>query len=117
MTSKLPSVCLCAKKILNAENKRDKIFVDELETLWREKPLRGSRTQNIHYTVDKASYKTLVFTYLWCSSHTFNSDTKPIMNAFQPSFLLEGVFNQIFYLRADPLDRLHMKQRAHTGNG
>jgi hypothetical protein len=43
------------QNILNVENKRDKIFVDEVETLWREKPLRGSQTQDIHYSEDKAS--------------------------------------------------------------
>jgi hypothetical protein len=90
------------QNILNAENKRDKIFVDEVETLWREKPLRCSQTQDIHYTKDKDSYKTLVLTYLWCSSHTFNSDMKPIVNASQPILLLEGVFNGILYLKADP---------------
>jgi hypothetical protein len=49
-------VCVCVQQnILNAENKRDKIFVDEVETLWREKPLQGSQTQDIHYSEDKAS--------------------------------------------------------------
>jgi hypothetical protein len=96
-------VCVRVQQnILNVENKRDKIFVDEVDTLWREKPLWGSQTQDIHYTKDKASYKTLVLTYLWCSSHTSNSDMKPIVNASQPSLLLEGVFNGILYLRADP---------------
>jgi hypothetical protein len=37
-----------------------------------------------------------------CSSHTFNYNTKPIVNAYQPSLLLEGVFDGIIYLRADP---------------
>jgi hypothetical protein len=69
------------QNVLNVKNKRDKIFVGEVKTLWREKPLRGSQTQDIHYTEDKASYKTLVLTYSWCSSQTFNSDTKPIVNA------------------------------------
>jgi hypothetical protein len=50
-------VCVCVQQnILNAEFKEDKIFVDEVETLWREKPLRGSQTQDIHYTENKASY-------------------------------------------------------------
>jgi hypothetical protein len=35
------------------KNKRDKIFVDEVKTLWREKPLRGSQTQEIHYPKTK----------------------------------------------------------------
>jgi hypothetical protein len=44
MTSK-NLVCVCVQQnILNAKNKRDKVFVDEVEILWREKPLRGSQT-------------------------------------------------------------------------
>jgi hypothetical protein len=32
-------VCVCVQQnILNAEFKEEKIFVDEVETLWREKP-------------------------------------------------------------------------------
>jgi hypothetical protein len=34
-----------------------------VETQLREKLLRGSHTQEIHYSEDKASYKTVVFTY------------------------------------------------------
>jgi hypothetical protein len=74
-------VCVRVQKnILNAKNKRDKIFVDEVKTLLREKPLWDSQTQDIHYTEDKASYTTLVLTYLWCNSHNFNFDTKSIVN-------------------------------------
>jgi hypothetical protein len=39
---------------------------------------------------------------IYCSSHTFNYNTKPSVNASQPSLLLEGVFDGIHYLRADP---------------
>jgi hypothetical protein len=47
-------VCVCVRQnILNAENKRDKIFVDEVETLWREKPFWGNQTQEIHYPKTK----------------------------------------------------------------
>jgi len=42
-------------KIFNAEFKGHKYFVDEVETQLREKPLRGSQTQDIHYLEDKAS--------------------------------------------------------------
>jgi hypothetical protein len=56
-------VFVCNKISLNAKNKIDKIFVDEVETLRREKPLRGSQTQVIYYTEDKASYNTLILTY------------------------------------------------------
>jgi hypothetical protein len=50
-------------KILNAEFKGDKYFVDEVETQLREKPLRGSQTQDIHYSEDKARYKAVALTY------------------------------------------------------
>jgi hypothetical protein len=42
--------------------KGDKYFVDEVETHLREKPLRGSQTQDIHYSEDKTSYKAVAFT-------------------------------------------------------
>jgi hypothetical protein len=50
-------------KILNAEFKGDKYFVDEVETQLREKPLWGSQTQDIHYSEDKARYKAVTLTY------------------------------------------------------
>jgi hypothetical protein len=50
-------------KILNAEFKGDKYFVDEVETQLREKPLQGSQTQDIHYSEDTARYKAVTLTY------------------------------------------------------
>jgi hypothetical protein len=50
-------------KILNSEIKGDKYFVDEVETQLREKPLRGSQTQDIYYLEDKANYKVVALTY------------------------------------------------------
>jgi hypothetical protein len=50
-------------KILSAEFKGDKYFVDEVETQLREKPLRGSQAQDIHYSEDKARYKVVTLTY------------------------------------------------------
>jgi hypothetical protein len=50
-------------KILNAEFKGDKYFVDEVETQLKEKPLRGSQTQDFHYSEDKARYKAITLTY------------------------------------------------------
>jgi hypothetical protein len=47
-------VCVCVQQnILNAENKKDKIIFDEVETLWREKPLRDNQTQEFHYPKTK----------------------------------------------------------------
>jgi hypothetical protein len=38
------------------------IFVDEVENSIWEKPLRGSQTQDIHYSEDKARYKAITLT-------------------------------------------------------
>jgi hypothetical protein len=43
--------------------KWDRYFVNEVETQLREKPLRDSQTQEIHYSEDKASTKTVTLTY------------------------------------------------------
>jgi hypothetical protein len=61
-------------KILNAKIKGDKYFIDKVETQLREKPLRDSQTQDIHYLEDKVSYKVVALTYLWCSGRTLNSN-------------------------------------------
>jgi hypothetical protein len=65
LTSKINNKCVlwCATKYHNAEFKRDKYFVDEVETQLREKPLWGSQTQDIHYSEDKARYKVVTLTY------------------------------------------------------
>jgi hypothetical protein len=50
-------------KILNAEFKGDKYFVDRVKTQLREKLLRASKTQDFHFSEDKASYKAVALTY------------------------------------------------------
>jgi hypothetical protein len=55
-------VSIVCNKILNAEIKGDKYFVDEVETQLREKPLRGSQTQDIHNSEDKTRYKVVTLT-------------------------------------------------------
>jgi hypothetical protein len=54
--------------------KGDKYFFDEVETQLREKPLRGSQTQDIHYSEDKTRYKVVTLTYHWCSGRTLLSN-------------------------------------------
>jgi hypothetical protein len=39
-----------------------RIFVDEVETQLREKPLRSSQTQEFHYSEDKVRYKIVTLT-------------------------------------------------------
>jgi hypothetical protein len=82
-------------KILNADFKGDKYFVDEVETQLREKLLRDSQTQDIHYSENKASNKAVTLTYPWCSDRTLHSNTYLYVNASQPGLLPEGVFNGI----------------------
>jgi hypothetical protein len=67
----------------------------------RKKPLRGSQTQEIHYPKTKLVTRHS-YSHNLCSSHTFNSDTKLIVNAFQPDLPPEEVFDGFFYFRVDP---------------
>jgi cytochrome oxidase assembly protein ShyY1 len=50
-------------KITMRKIKETRIFVNEVETQLRETPLRGSQTQDIHYSEDKARYKAVTLTY------------------------------------------------------
>jgi len=63
MTSK-SKVCASVSTKIKAQRKVNdtKIFVDEVETRLREKPLRGSQTQEFHYSEDKARYKIVTLT-------------------------------------------------------
>jgi hypothetical protein len=49
-------------KISKCGIKKEKYFVDEVEIPLREKSLRGSQTQDIHYLEDKTSYKAVALT-------------------------------------------------------
>jgi hypothetical protein len=49
-------------KISKCRIKRYRYFVEEVETQLREKLLRGSQTQDIHYSKDKTSYKAVALT-------------------------------------------------------
>jgi len=95
-------VCVCVQQnILNAEFKEDKIFVDEVK-LCKEKNHSGA-TKPRRSTIKKQSKLQSTRTHkTHCSSHTFNYNTKLIVNAFQPNLLLEGVFDGFLYLRANP---------------
>jgi hypothetical protein len=50
------------------------IFVEEVETQSREKPLWGSQTQEFHYSEDKARYKIVTLTYTRCNGRTLLFD-------------------------------------------
>jgi hypothetical protein len=49
-------------KISKCGIKGDIYFFDEMKTQLREKPLRGSQTQDIHYSEDITSYKAVALT-------------------------------------------------------
>jgi DNA-directed RNA polymerase subunit E'/Rpb7 len=51
-----------------------KIFVDEVETQSREKPLLGSQTQEFHYSEDKVRYKIVTLTLTRYNGRTLLSD-------------------------------------------
>jgi hypothetical protein len=88
-------VCVCVQQnILNEEFKEEEIFVDEVETLWREKLLMGNQTQDIHCTENKASYKTLVLIYLYVV-------VIPLTLTWSPSWTLP---NQVSYLKRSSMD-------------
>jgi hypothetical protein len=53
-----------SNKILNAEFKGNKYFVDKVKTQLREKSFWASQTQDIHYSENKASKKVVTLTYL-----------------------------------------------------
>jgi hypothetical protein len=53
------------------------IFVNEVETQLREKPLWGSQTQAIHYSEDKASNKTVTLTYRYAAIVSFTLTRNP----------------------------------------
>jgi hypothetical protein len=54
---------IVCNKISKCRIKGARYLVDKVETQLREIPLRGSQTQDIHYSEDKASYKAVALTY------------------------------------------------------
>jgi hypothetical protein len=65
LTSKNKYQCVLKvlTKITMVKINNTRIFVKEVETQLREKLLRGSQTQDIHYSEDKARYKVVTLTY------------------------------------------------------
>jgi hypothetical protein len=66
LTSKINSKCVhkVSTKIIMRKLNDTEIFVDDVETQLRQKPLRGSQTQDIHYSEDKARYKIVTVSIL-----------------------------------------------------
>jgi hypothetical protein len=57
----------CVRKYQNAKFKEDRYFVKEVEIQLRKNPLRGSKTQDINYSENKASNKAVILTYLYAT--------------------------------------------------
>jgi len=76
LTSKINGKCVLnvSTKITMWKINDTRIFVNEVETQLREKPLQGSQTQDIHYSEDKARYKIVTLTYTRCSGRTLLSN-------------------------------------------
>jgi hypothetical protein len=56
-------VCATSVNKNQAQRKiKDIVFVDEVETQLKEKPLQGSQTQEFHYSEDEARYKIVTLT-------------------------------------------------------
>jgi len=64
----------CQPKLSTAENERHTVFVHEVETQLREKPLWGNQTQEFHYSEEEARYKIVTLTLTLCSGRTLLSD-------------------------------------------
>jgi hypothetical protein len=77
------------------------IFVDEVETQLREKPLRGSQTQEFHYSEDKARYKKVTLTCTDAVVVPWSLTCNPTRTLPNHVHLPEGVFNGTLYLRAN----------------
>jgi hypothetical protein len=95
-------VCICVQQnILNAEYKEDKILV----TKWKfcEEKNHSGAAKPKKFTIQKQSNLQSTRTHkTYCSSHTFNYNTKLIVNVSQSSFLLERSLMESFTLGPTP---------------
>jgi hypothetical protein len=95
-------VCLCATKIyLNAKNKKTRYLLTKWK-LCEEKNHSGAAKPRNSIIQKQSKLQSTRTHKTYCSSYTFDYDTKPIVNASQPSLLLEGVFDGFLYLSANP---------------
>jgi hypothetical protein len=85
-------------KYQNAEFKWDRYFVNKVETQLREKPLRGSQTQEIHYSKDKTSNKSVTLTYPYATIVSCTLTRNP---TWTPS-------NQVTYLKGSSMDSINL---------
>jgi hypothetical protein len=81
-------------KIFKLRNLNDTYFFEEEETQLRKKPLRGSKTQDIHYSEDKTSYKVVALTYP-------NVVVVPWTLTYNPTWTLP---NEVTYLKGSSME-------------
>jgi hypothetical protein len=83
------------------ENKKTRFLLTKWKLCEEKNHFETAKLMNS--TIQKQSKLQSTRTYkTYCSNHTFNYNTKPIVNASQPSLILEGVFYGFLYLKADP---------------
>jgi len=100
----------CATKITMQKVNNTQIFVDEVETQSREKPLRGSQTQEFHYSEEEARYKIVTLTRtdavvvpcsLTCNpTRTLPTQVSYLKGSSMESFILGPIPNIDFRCRA-----------------
>jgi hypothetical protein len=87
-------MCLCATKYLKCEKIKETRY---LLTKWKlcEEENHSEAAKPRNSTIQKQSKLQSTHTHkTYCSSHTFNYNTTPIVKASQPILLLEGVFDE-----------------------
>jgi hypothetical protein len=93
---------VCTKSVNKNQAQRkikDTVFVDEVETQLREKPLRGSQTQEFHYSEDEARYKIVTLT---CT----DAVVVPCSLTCNPTRTLP---NQVSYLKGSSMEFLTLE--------
>jgi len=84
-----------------------KIFVDKVETQLREKPIRGSQTQEFHYSEDKARYKTVTLTCTFPTRFTYLKGSSMELLTLEPASKID------FDLQHSKLEK-RLQKRYHV---
>jgi hypothetical protein len=89
-----------------------------VESQLREKLLRGSQTQDIHYSEDKASYKAVALTYSYAAVVPWILTCNPIQTPPNQVTYLKGSSVESFTL--GPISKIDFSfsiATAHNDNG
>jgi len=89
-----------------------------VETLWREKPLRGSQTHEIYYSEDKVSYKAVALTYPYAMVVPWTLMCNPTRTPSNQVTYLKGSLMESFTLGPTPkIDFNFSTATTHNDNG